>query len=68
MNSLTAGPWPIVHLASEERDRAQRLALAEAKASPDPHRIVAADSLVARIQKAFRFQREPSCVDCGAAA
>jgi hypothetical protein len=66
MNSLMAGPWPIIRPASEERDRAQRLAVAEAKAAPDPHRIVAADSLVARIQKAFR--REPACVDCAAAA
>jgi hypothetical protein len=66
MFSLMAGPWPIIRPASEARDRAQRLALAEAKAAPDPHRIVEAESLVARIQKAFR--REPACVDCTAAA
>jgi hypothetical protein len=66
MNSLMAGPWPIVRPANEERDRAQRIALAEAKAAPDPHRIVETESLVGRIQKAFR--REPACVDCAAAA
>ena len=43
MFSNQTGLWPVVAApASEARDLAQRVALAQAKAAPDPHRAIAA--------------------------
>jgi len=43
MFSNHTGLWPVVAApASEARDLTQRVALAQAKAAPDPHRAIAA--------------------------
>lgn len=61
MFNQIAGPWPMVELpASEVRDRAHRIALAEAKARPDPHRIEQ-PRLIERI--VFAVKRQPARID-----
>ena len=57
MFSNHTGPWPVVAApASEARDLAQRVALAQAKAEPDPHRAIAA----AYATKAVEALRRPA--------
>jgi hypothetical protein len=55
MNSTNTGLWPTVAApSSESRARAQRIALAQAKASPDPHQRRPSESPITRFLQALR--------------
>ncbi|HEY2916936.1 MAG TPA: hypothetical protein VGI98_06950 [Candidatus Limnocylindrales bacterium] len=57
MFSNHTGLWPVATApASEARDLAQRVALAQAKAAPDPHRAIA----TAYASKAMEALRRPA--------
>ena len=55
MYQTNTGLWPMVAApASEARTLAHRIALAQAKAAPDPHRADSAERLAERMLEAFR--------------
>jgi hypothetical protein len=55
MYQTNAGLWPMVAApASEARTLAHRIAIAQAKAAPDPHRADGAERLTERMLEAFR--------------